>query len=70
MPVEQADSNRPEVDDAYADARAAMDELKNGPAEVAEPEVAAEVAEPVKETAAEIADRVRDEKGRLSLIHI
>jgi hypothetical protein len=59
MPVEQADSNRPEIDDAYTDARAALDELKNGPAEET-------VEAAPEETAQETADRARDEKGRFA----
>jgi hypothetical protein len=59
MPVEQAAVERPENDDAYADARAALDELKNGPSE--------EVVEAApEETAQETADRARDEKGRFA----
>jgi cytochrome c556 len=58
MPVEQADSNRPEIDDAYADARAAFDEVTKGPAE--------EVAEPVEAAPEPEAkpERARDEHGK------
>jgi len=62
MPVEQAE--KPEIDDAYADARAALEELKNGPADVEET-VEAATDEPV-ETAQETAERVRDERGRFA----